>query len=133
MTTSTKKIIKISFILIGLLCITFGLSKENESTTMLVAIGSGLIGGSLSTLIKHYRFTKQPDTLKSYKIEINDPRNKEIRTIALAKAGHLLEIVVILLSFIAIFTSQPIWMVLLLVASFLSYQALIYYYSKLQH
>ncbi|WEG72404.1 hypothetical protein [Vagococcus intermedius] len=94
----------------------------------LIGLGAGLVGASLGKYINYRKITRTNESIESYEIEMNDPRNREIKTIAMAKAGRLLDLILIILSVISIFTKQPLWLTVILISLFLLYELFVYLY-----
>ncbi|QIL46767.1 hypothetical protein G7081_06660 [Vagococcus coleopterorum] len=125
---SKKKNMFIGLMILGVALFILGIIFESPMTTFLIAFGSGLFGGGLAKFLIYDRLGKNPEKEKAYEISQNDPRNKEIRSIAYAKSGYYLQFFVIILGAVASFTNQPLWMVISLFAAFIIYQFLVYYY-----
>ncbi len=109
-------------------------SDETKSIAgVLAGIGAGTFGMSLSKLIMKRYEKKYPDIMKQNEIELRDERNTMIRSKAKSKSGDVLQWLVMGLAYIMILFNEPLWLILLTVGIFLSYNILsIYLMNKYQ-
>lgn len=96
----------------------------------LLGLGAGVIGGGIAQLIKYKRVLGTEEKRDAFQIEMEDPRNTEIRTKARAKAGFYLDLALILLVLILPFTSAPFWLTVVLIVLFLAYEVMTYIFIK---
>lgn len=98
---------------------------------VLIGIGAGLTGLSISNLIMKGYELKNPDIKKQNQIEFKDERNQMIRNRAKARSGDILQWLIVGLVYIMILFDVSIWLTVIGVAVFLSYSILsIYYMGK---
>lgn len=132
-----KKLFYVAVCILGICCITasFFFKGEDVKTVsgMLIGIGAGLVGMSLSNLIMKHLEQKNPEIKKQNEIEYNDERNTLIRNHAKAKAGAITQWLIMGIAYITIMIAAPIWVTLVVVAVFLTYNVIcIYLMNKYQ-
>lgn len=85
----------------------------------LMGVGAALTGLGIS----RWRFLRwkknEPAKWKQYEIEFNDERNIIIRLKAQAVAGEVLQWIVMVAAWVAIFVAAPLWVILAAVGIFL--------------
>lgn len=86
---------------------------------VLMGIGAGLTGLGISRWCFYHWGQKEPAKWKQYEIESNDERNVTIRLKAKATAGEVLQWIVIVAAWAAIFLDAPLWVTLAAVGIFL--------------
>jgi len=123
-----KKIASFILFTIGVILLLIGLLIQSNLSSISIGLGSGFIGGAMANLLKYKKFVTNPQYAKQYKIEENDPRNIEIRTMALAKSGSILSILIVILSLITSATQQALWITATLVGLFFIHTALTFYF-----
>ncbi len=94
---------------------------------ILIGTGSGFIGLSLSFIIGKHIEHKNPELEKQARIENNDERNILIRYRAKAKAGDITQWFIMVICYITILISAPVWVSLSVVGVFLLYNILSMY------
>lgn len=110
--------------------------KENITKSVegvLIGVGAGLFGMSISCLYMKYIEEKNPAEMKQNEIEFNDERSVIIRNKAKAKAGDIIHWCVIGVAYLFILIDAPLWMTLVTVGVFALYDILsIYFMNKYQ-
>ena len=107
--------------LVGL-CLTFsvdGGDVMSRLSSLVTALGCGIIGGSIGTWYKIKRIEKIPNKSKQIEIEYKDERNTLIRYKAKSIAGEITNWIVILVAYICIVMGYPTWLVFLILGVFL--------------
>ena len=100
---------------------------------VMLGIGAGLAGMSLSNYLVWNTERKNPAMMKQAEIERRDERNEVIRSRAKAKAGDITKWVVMALAYVSIVLSAPLWVTLVIVGVFLFYEfTCLYFYGKYQ-
>ena len=118
---------------LGLIIASFAFREEEVKAIagVLIGIGAGLTGLSISNLIMKRYEQKNPDIKKQNQIEFKDERNQMIRNRAKARSGDILQWLIVGLVYIMILFDVSIWLTVIGVAIFLSYSILsIYYMGK---
>lgn len=93
-----------------------------------LGLGAGLFGaGSAQLIMKRYE-SKNPDKMKQNNIEYQDERNTSIRNLAKAKAGQILQWLVMALAYLLILINAPLWTVFVTIGVFLLYNLLVGYF-----
>lgn len=127
-----KKTASLLLLIAGIALLFFGLLVDSDLSPISIGLGSGFIGGAVVNVIKYKKFVHNPQYAKEYKVEANDPRNIEIKTMALAKSGSILSILVVILSLITSATQQSLWVTATLVGLFAIHSILtVYFINKL--
>ncbi len=132
-----KSAFDIALLILGLLCAIAGLltqaSAPKQVYGLLLGIGAGLTGMSISNLLVRQVERKNPQIEKQAAIERHDERNRMIRDRAKAKAGDIMRWVVMGLAYFTILMATSLWITLALIGIFLLYQvASLYFWSKYQ-
>lgn len=131
MQVSNKKIWSYVMLGIGIGCILGSLVvKESTMSGYIMGLGAGLTGASVAQLIKYHKLFNTEEKRESYQIEVEDPRNTEIRTTARARAGFYLDCALVGLVLILPFTNAPFWVTVVLIVLFLGYEVLTYSFIK---
>ena len=127
-----KKTASSLLLIVGIALLFFGLLVDSDLSPISIGLGSGFIGGAVANFIKYKKIVNNPQYAKEYKVEANDPRNIEIKTMALAKSGSILSILVLILSLITSATQQSLWVTATLVVLFAIHSILtVYFINKL--
>ena len=101
---------------------------------ILLGVGAGLIGMSISNLIMNRMLEKDPKLKRKNEIEFKDERNISIRNHAKAKAADIIQWFIMGIAYLTILIGSPIWVTLLIVVVFMLYHGLTaYYVSKYQN
>ncbi len=112
----------------GAVMIVVSLLINNEAlkalSGVLIGVGAGLIGMSLSVLVGNKYLRNHPVAAKQAEIESKDERNILIRAHAKAAAADVTHWFIIALAFVLIFIDAPLWVTLCTVAVFLLYYVL---------
>jgi len=120
-----KKILFIGLGLLGLVMIATSIFFESQLSDnisgIMLGLGSGLVGLTAANFYMMRRRQVSPDLVKQEEIEFKDERNTLIRYRAKALAGDILQWTIMILAFFCILTNQSLWMTLLAVGLFLSY------------
>ncbi|RCX23447.1 hypothetical protein DFP94_1011046 [Fontibacillus phaseoli] len=88
---------------------------------IMIGIGGGLAGLSVSNLIMKYYERKHPETAKQKTIEYKDERNTFIRYRAKAKAADINQWFIIAIALMLIIIDAPLWSTLAVVFVYLLY------------
>ena len=116
-------LLALGFALIGL---SFLFSAESTKAVqgVMLGIGSGLMGMSISNLgmIRHMK--KNPHLVKEAEIESKDERNVMIRAKAKAASADITRWFIIALAFVLILIDAPLWTTLCTVGVYLLYHVL---------
>jgi hypothetical protein len=132
-----KRSFYIALLLIGICCIAASLFFKGEDVKIisgiLIGVGAGLLGASISSLLMKRLERKNPELEKQKEIEYKDERNTMIRNRAKAKAGDITQWFIMAIAYITIIISAPLWVTLTVVAVFLAYTVIaIYFMNKYQ-
>lgn len=107
------------------------LSKPLEG--VLIGIGAGLFGMSISNLITKSIEKKNPEVMKQNEIELKDERNTMIRNKAKAHAGDIIQWFIIGIAYLLILSDASLWLTLAATMVYLLYHILgIYFMGKYQ-
>ena len=99
-----------------------GLNKTYQG--VLIGVGAGMFGVCCSKLWMGWFERKNPELQRQSRIEEQDERNTIIRNRAKAKAGEVLQWLVMAMAYLLILIDAPLWAVLLTVGVFLIYNVL---------
>ncbi len=91
---------------------------------VLIGVGAGLMGMSLSSLTNARYLKKYPTAAKQADIDMKDERNILIRSRAKAAAADITRWFIIVLAFIMILIDAPLWVTLCVVAVYSLYHIL---------
>lgn len=121
----------------GICCIIASLFFNGEEVKpiagILIGIGFGFLGLSLSNLLMKHMERKNPELEKQAKIDFNDERNTIIRNRAKAKAGDITQWLIMGIAYMTIFILAPLWVTLAVVVVFLTYNIIgLYLMNKYQ-
>lgn len=106
-------ILGISLFLIGLYLIYFvnGGDEFSRLSTLVTALGGGLIGGSTARWYRINRTEKIPNKSKEIEIEYNDERNTFIRYKAKSTSGEITNWIFMLVAYICIVKDYSSWLI----------------------
>lgn len=126
-----------AMLIIGICCTAASFFFNDEEAKpiagILIGVGLGFIGLSISNLIMKHMERKNPELEKQAKIDYNDERNTIIRNRAKAKAGDITQWLIMGIAYITILISAPLWVTLAVVIVFLFYNVLgLYLMNKYQ-
>ncbi len=124
-------------LIFGICCIVASFFFNNEEVKpiagILIGLGSGFIGLSISNLVMKHIERKDPQLAIHAQIDYYDERNTIIRNRAKAKAGDITQWLIMAIVYITIFISAPLWATLAVVVVFLIYNFIgLYLISKYQ-
>ncbi|SHH69259.1 hypothetical protein SAMN02745196_01058 [Clostridium collagenovorans DSM 3089] len=119
--TSIIILLGVALSIIGLLLTIFVNAGDvfSRLSTLIFALGFGLIGGGLGNLYKIRNIEKIPGKSKQMEIDYKDERNELIRNIAKSKAGDITNWFVILIAYICIIMGYPLWLIFFVLGVFL--------------
>lgn len=111
----------VALFLIGLVLILFvdGNDIMSRLSGLVMALGCGIIGGSVGRWYRIKKIEKIPNKSKQLEIEYKDERNTLIRYRAKAISGDITNWLVILVAYICIVMDYPLWLVFLILGIFL--------------
>lgn len=95
---------------------------------VLLGIGAGLVGMSISNLIMVNIQRKNPKIRHQNEIEYNDERNISIRNQAKAKSADIIQWFIMGIAYLSILIGSPVWITLIIVGVFTLYHILCAYY-----
>lgn len=115
-------ILGISLFLIGVYLIYFvnGGNEFSRFSTLITALGGGLIGGSTARLYRINRVEKTPNKSKEIEIEYNDERNTFIRYKAKSISGEITNWIFILVAYICVVKDYSSWLTYLILGIVIS-------------
>lgn len=133
-----KRILTYAMLPLSLCCIaaSFFFSGEDVKTIagVLIGVGGGLFGMSVSNLVMLHMERKHPELEKQKRIEQKDERNTMIRNRAKAKAGDITQWLIVAIAALNILIDAPLWVTLVILAVYAAYNvislALIAKYQK---
>ncbi len=102
----------------------FTADAQKPLSGVLIGIGGGLAGMSLSGLFMKRWEKKNPAAAEQSVIEQNDERSVMIRSRARAAAGMVTQFLVIAFAFVLILADAPLWQTLLVVGVYATYHVL---------
>jgi dolichol kinase len=118
-------------LIIGVCCVLASLFfHDNEVKAIsgiLIGVGAGFVGLSISNLLMKHIESKNPELEKQIQIDYNDERNTMIRDRAKAKAGDITQWLIMGIAYITILISAPLWVTLTVVLVFLAYNLICLY------
>lgn len=116
----------------GLMVASFMFKGEEAKAVcgILMGVGAGLLGMSVSSLFMKRLERKNPKLQKQSLIEYHDERNTMIRNRAKAKAADITQWLIIAIAYMTIIVSAPLWVSLSAISVFLLYQLLIIYLTS---
>lgn len=115
------------------LCIAGFFVRIKEIGGVMIGIGAGLFGMSLSALFLKGYEQKNPAIKKQNDIESKDERNIMIRSFAKAKSADITQWLIMAVAYITIFIAAPSWVTMSVVMVFVAYHVLtMYFVNKLQ-
>ena len=105
--------------------------KLNSHSGILLGTGAGAIGASIAKLYSINLEKKNPDMIKENEIELQDERNILIRQKAKAKSADIIQWLMMIIAYFAIFVNAPLWVILSTISIFILYNVIqIYYVNK---
>ncbi|MDF2800843.1 MAG: hypothetical protein K0S61_746 [Anaerocolumna sp.] len=127
----------IAMLFLGICCIIISLfihSDDNKAISgILIGIGTGFVGMSIANFVNIHMENKNPEYKKQSRIDLDDERNILIRNRSKAKAGDITQWLIMIIAYITILISAPLWVTLVVVMVFLLYNILnLYFMSKYQ-
>lgn len=127
-----RSFVNVATVVIGicLIAASFLFRSEDMKTIsgVVIGVGAGLFGMGIANLLMRRIERNNPELEKIKKIEENDERNTMIRQRAKAKAGDITQWLIMVIAYITILISAPIWVTLAVVAVFLAYYILMLYF-----
>ncbi len=132
-----KRSFYFALLLIGLCLIGASLFFRGEETKILsgilIGVGAGLFGMSVSGLVVKTIEQKNPEFVRQSDIDYKDERNTMIRNRAKATAGDITQWLIIAIAWLTIIISAPLWLTLAVMSVYLSYNVIgLYLMSKYQ-
>lgn len=132
-----KSIFYIVMLLLGICCVIISLFIHGEEVKaisgILIGVGSGFVGMSVINFVNIHIENKNPEYKKQSLIDLNDERNTLIRNRSKAKAADITQWFIIVIAYITILISAPLWVTLVVIMVFLLYNFLsIYFMAKYQ-
>jgi len=114
-----------------LFCISFLFNTEDNKAIsgILIGIGAGLFGMSISNLLMKRFEDKNPGIKKLQEIEQNDERRIIISNKSKAKSADITRWLIIVIAYIMILINAPLWATLFTVLVFAAYHILCFYYA----
>lgn len=111
---------------VALIGLSFLFSTEAQKAVqgVMLGIGAGLMGMSLSNLGMIRHMEKNPHLAKEAEIESKDERNVMIRAKAKAASADITRWFIIALAFVMILIDAPLWVTLCVVAVYVLYHVL---------
>lgn len=127
----------ISTLVLGIALIALSFAFQGEEVKniagVLIGIGAGLFGMSLSNLLMKRIEQKNPEIVKQKEVELKDERNEMIRNRAKARSGDIIQWFIIGLAFVMILLNSSLCLILISVGIFLLYHVIsICFMSKFQ-
>lgn len=115
-------ILGIFLFLIGLYLIYFvnGGDEFSRLSTLITALGGGLIGGSTARWYRIKRIEETPNKSKAIEIEYNDERNTLIRYKAKSISGEITNWIFVVVAYICIVKDYSSWLIYSILAIVLS-------------
>ena len=105
--------------------------KLNSHAGILLGTGAGVFGASIAKLYFIKLEKKNPDIIKEEKIELQDERSILIRQKAKAKSADIIQWLMMIIAYFAIFVNAPLWVILSTISIFILYNVIqIYYVNK---
>jgi len=132
-----KRSFYVGMLIIGFCCIGAGFFF-NDAVTKSIAgslfgIGASFVGLSIGNLIMKQMQRKNPALEKQSQIDYHDERNAMIRNRAKAEAGNITQWLIMVIAYITILISAPLWVTLAVVTVFLIYHFIgLYLINKYQ-
>lgn len=108
----------------------FGDAEPKEVFGIMIGIGAGLFGMSVSGLAAIRYEKAHPDMARQSRIEQKDERNVMIRGKAKARLADIVQWLILAMAYVMIVIDAPLWVTLAQVAVFLAYRVLGIYYAR---
>ncbi len=96
---------------------------------ILLGVGAGLTGMSISNLIMNRMLEKDPQLKRKNEIEYKDERNSSIRNHAKAKSADIIQWFIMGIAYLTILIGTPLWVTLIVVVVFTLYHGLTAYFT----
>ena len=129
-----KKPLAIAALILGVVAVGIGFSLDGEKlktvSGVLIGIGAGLFGMSLSHLIMIRIERKNPQIARQNEIALHDERNTMIRNRAKAKSADVTQWFILGLAFIMILIDAPLWSTVSAIGVFVLYHILLLYFGS---
>ncbi len=111
----------------------FGDAEPKAVFGMMLGVGAGLFGMSVSGLVAIRYEKTHPDMARQSQIEQKDERNTMIRDKAKSRAGDIVQWLIVAMAYIMILIDAPLWVTLVQLLVFMAYRVLwICYMRKFQ-
>jgi hypothetical protein len=127
-----RKSTYVALLLLGICCVAASFLFPGENVKILsgilIGVGSGLVGLSLANLWMRHYMDKHPERERQDHIDYYDERSILIRQRAKAKAGDITQWLIMAFAFVTILISAPLWITLVVVAIFVFYTVIGFYY-----
>lgn len=127
-----RKSTYVALLVLGICCVgaSFFFLEEDVKGIggILIGIGAGLVSMSASHLWMRHFMKKHPERVRQTQIDYNDERNMLIRQRAKARAGDITQWLTMAFAFVTILISAPLWITLAVVAIFVFYTVIGFYY-----
>jgi len=127
-----KKSTYVAMLVLGIGCLAASFLFQGEDVKalggILIGLGAGFIGMGLSHLWMRRIMGKHPERERQNKIDYYDERNMLIRQRAKAKAGDITQWLIMVLAYLTILISAPLWVTLTVVAVFVAYTVISFYF-----
>lgn len=104
--------------------------KLKPISGVLIGLGAGLVGLSVSNLLRIRLEQKNPKIAKQNEIEFQDERNTMIRYKSKAKAGDISQWLILCISFVTILARMKLWLTLSIIGIFLLQSVIELYYAS---
>ncbi len=98
--------------------------EQKAFAGVLIGVGAGLAGMSISNLFMKRYEKKNPDIARMTQIAYNDERNTMIRNKARAAAANITQWLIVALAYLMILIDAPLWAVFCAVGVFSAYHVL---------
>ena len=127
----------VAVLIIGICCMAASFFFRDESVKsisgVLIGVGAGLVGMSVSGLGMKHTEHKHPEIKKQAEIDYKDERNIMIRNRAKARAGDITQWLIMVIAYITILVSAPLWVTLAVIAVFVVHNVIgLYLIGKYQ-
>lgn len=131
---SRRKSFYVTTLVLGIcLIITGFFVKVKEVSGIMLGVGAGLLGMSVSRLYTKHIEDKNPAIKKQIEIEYKDERSTMIRDRAKAKSADITQWLIVTAAYITILISAPLWVTLAVIMVYLAYHIItLYYMNKYQ-
>ena len=129
-----KAVVYTGLVILGLAMVlvsifVFGDAEPRAVFGMMIGVGAGLFGMSVSGLAGIRYEKTHPDMVRQSRIEQKDERNVTIRDKAKARSGDIVQWLIIAMAYVMILIDAPLWVTLAQVLVFLAYRVLGIFYA----